>query len=138
VYRSDDGGLTYSLVTTCTISGTLKCTFVTNHFSLFAVGAPIVVVPSSGTSSGPGGPSMGGGWGSSFISLITNNVVNTGTLIPPNKDIIRKFIPKWNPRIQKPIIQNVKVFYRVNVPNSLNVRSSKSLTVKNIIGYLKK
>lgn len=138
IYRSDDGGVTYVLVTTCTISGILQCTFVTDHFSLFAVGAPIIVAtPSSGTSSGPGGPSIGGGWSSSFIGFITNTV-NTGTLIPPNKDIIRKFIPKRNLKIQKPIIRNIKVFYRVNVANSLNVRSSKSFIAKNIIGYLKK
>ncbi len=71
------------------------------------------------------------------IGFITDRF-STGILLPPVKDIIRKFIPKWNPRIQKPIVKNTKVFYRVNVANSLNVRSSKSLRVKNVIGYLKK
>ncbi len=63
VYRSDDGGLTYSLVTTCVISNTLQCTFVTNHFSLFAVGSPIAS-SSSSSNVGPGGPSYSVGGGS--------------------------------------------------------------------------
>jgi hypothetical protein len=140
VYRSDDGGLTYSLVTTCVISNTLMCTFVTNHFSLFAVGAPIVSTTGRSPTTGPGGPSYGYG-NNGFFGLILNNTMNTGSmLVPPKKDIVRRLVTRMNANLKNRIVRNVKVtpiiskkFYRVNVANSLNVRSSKIFTTKNIV-----
>jgi hypothetical protein len=122
------------------------CTFVTNHFSLFAVGAPIVpTIGNSSQMSGPGGPSYGGGSGG-FFGIVLNNTLNTGsTLVPPQKDIIRRFVTKIDLNLKNRFARNIKVtptvdkkLYRVNVSNSLNVRSSKSILIKNIVGTLKK
>lgn len=57
VYRSDDGGVSYSLVSSCVISGTFACSFTTNHFSLFAIGAPIPV-SNPVNNKGPGGATV--------------------------------------------------------------------------------
>ncbi len=67
LYRSDDSGLTYSSIGTCTVGNNSLCTFTTNHFSLFALGMPSFPV-SPGSNSSTSGPGGGGGGGTSSYS----------------------------------------------------------------------
>ena len=59
LYRSDDYGVSYGYIGTCVIGSDSLCSFITNHFSLFALGTPSFPVVSGGSSSssasGPGG-----------------------------------------------------------------------------------
>ncbi|MBX9809162.1 SH3 domain-containing protein, partial [Candidatus Gracilibacteria bacterium] len=136
VYRSDNGGSTYVLVTNCTISNTFTCTFTTNHFSLFAIGVPPVVsVPGGGSSSGPGGPI--GGWINPMWNVIFGG--STGIQYPVMP------IPGISPNviIKKPILGNIqkvlfysKSLYKINSPKIVNIYTSKSLSSRTI-GYFK-
>ena len=125
VYRSDDGGATYVLVTTCTISGTLMCTFLTNHFSLFAVGAPVVVVPGSGTSSGPGGPSMGGG--GSYVDFVFNRF-NGNSILPNQNDYLNTLIQLTSKGKKTPVRYIRKVLFFPKTLYKLNTSKNIFLT----------
>ncbi len=71
VYRSSGVWLPYIKIATCIVTNN-RCTFTTDHFSLFALGIPVVPPSSWGSSSWGwgGGPS----WGSPGNSLYTPKV----------------------------------------------------------------
>ena len=69
VYRSEDGGMSWTQITTCTVTGGI-CSFTTSNLSSFAVVVPTVV----STPSTPGVVVATGGGGSAYDIYIDNGV----------------------------------------------------------------
>jgi hypothetical protein len=125
---------------TCTISAGLYCTFTTNHFSYFAVGAPIS--NSSNNTTGPGGPTYSSwGGGGSYVGTAMLDRVYGSTVLPIVTNSLNSNIIKLTPKNKLVrYIQKVLFFPKTNytVTEKVIVKSTKSITSKKGIGTLKK
>jgi hypothetical protein len=74
VYQSEDGGVTWTSLTTCTITGGI-CSFTATNLSSFAVIVPTV----ASTPSTPGVVIASGGGGSAYDFSINNGATSTAT-----------------------------------------------------------
>jgi hypothetical protein len=78
VYQSEDGGVTWTEVTTCTVvSG--ACSFPTSNLSSFAVVVPTITTTTPPPSSVVSVASGGGGGGGSYYAPVTTGNISSST-----------------------------------------------------------
>ena len=136
VYRSDNNGVSYVSINTCVVSNTLTCSFITDHFSYFALGvpAPVIISSGGGSSVGPGGPVAGGLFGNIFFNNLIQNNISTAS----GNTLIVKLKKNINQKLKKFLFFTSGKYTVANSKNIVLMRSSKAFSGNRIVGFIKK